>query len=89
LFQGDRFENAAAVSFTQDQEKMNPDWILCKRHIWRITLPDQSLLTVSFSQLEASGLLARTSSAAPSPHGVTIAKSRRNLELTHFPKTKS
>jgi hypothetical protein len=43
LFQGDRFENAAAVSFTQDQEKMTPDWILCKRHIWRITLPDQSL----------------------------------------------
>ncbi len=32
---------------------------------------------------------ARTSSAAPSPHGVTIAESRRNLELTHFPKTKS
>jgi hypothetical protein len=89
LFQGDRFENAAAVSFAQDQEKMTPDWILCKRHIWRITLPDQSLLTIPFNQLEASGLLARTSSAAPSPHGVTIAESRRNLELTHFPKTKS
>jgi len=53
LFQGDRFENAAAVSFTQDQEKMNPDWILCKRHIWRIILPDQSLLTIPFNQLEA------------------------------------
>ena len=26
-----------------------PDWILCKRHIWRITLPDQSLLTIPFS----------------------------------------
>jgi hypothetical protein len=28
-------------------------------------------------------------SAAPSPHGVTIAESPRNLELTHFPKTKN
>jgi transcriptional regulator with XRE-family HTH domain len=79
----------AAVSFAQDQEKMTPDWILCKRHIWRITLPDQSLLTIPFNQFEASGLLARTSSAAPSPHGVTIAESRRNLELTHFTKTKN
>jgi hypothetical protein len=28
-------------------------------------------------------------SAAPSPHEVTIAESRRNLELTHFTKGKS
>jgi hypothetical protein len=83
------FWPASVVSLPQDQEVMTPDWILFKRHIWRITLPDQSLLNISFNQLEASGLLARTSSAAPSPHGVTIAESRRNLELTHFPKSKS
>jgi hypothetical protein len=83
------FWPADIVFFPQDQEVMTPDWILCKRHIWRITLPDQSLLTIPFNQFEASGLLARTSSAAPSPHGVTIAESRRNLELTHFPKNKS
>jgi len=83
------FWPADIVFFPQDQEVMTPDWILCKRHIWRITLPDQSLLTIPFNKFEASGLLARTSSAAPSPHGVTIAESRRNLELTHFTKGKS
>lgn len=67
----------ASCSFTQDREVMIPDWIFCTRHLWRIMLPDRSLLTIPFNKFNASGLVARTDSPSAAPDSLVISESRR------------
>lgn len=66
---------------------MAPDFELTKRTVWRITLPDGTLLVIPVDNLQASGLVTNTKpDGAPQPVGYSPSLQEMHTQSAHYRK---
>jgi len=68
-----------------DEDVMIPDWILCTRYVWRITLPDKTQMTIPIDKFHTAGLVSKVTAASQGSE-IYNTESGREVELTHYKK---